>query len=355
MIQYYKWQCISECAGIKALLKEMLIREVSIIKGRKVYRTMNYIVMDLEWNQSAKNNSDNDLLFEIIEIGAVKLNQDMKKIGTYQRLIKPVVYKKIHPIIANLTGLKEGDFTCEKDFKYVIHEFLKWCGEDYVICTFGSQDIYELECNMKYYGCEIPWKYPFKYIDVQKIYAVGQENLCEQRSLESVVNFYHIRQSNVYHRALGDAAYTAEILKRLDRKDIGKYMSLEHFNLPRNRQEIREINLGTHLEYLSEEYEDKEVLLKNPDIYVTRCMECGKKCRKKIKWFSDTAKYLCIAKCEEHGFIQGVLNVKKTYGNGGYYVVRKVSMVDKDKMQSIAEKKAAIREKRRQKRHNKQQ
>lgn len=314
---------------------------------------MNYIVIDLEWNQSAKNNADNELNFEIIEIGAVKLNQDMKKIGTYQRLIRPTVHKKIHPIITNITGLRDDDFTYEKDFKYVIREFLRWCGTDYVICTFGSQDIYELECNMKYHGCEIMWKYPFKYIDVQKIFAIGHNDICEQKSLEAVVNFYHIKQKNVYHRALGDAAYTAEILGKLDKSDIEKYMSLEHFNLPARKQDIREINLGTHLEYLSEEYDDKEVLLKNPDIYITRCMKCGKKCRKKIKWFSDATKYTCIAKCEEHGFIQGVLNVKKVYGSSGYYAIRKVCMVDEDKVQSVMDKKEAIREKRRQKRHNK--
>jgi hypothetical protein len=130
-------------------------------------------------------------------------------------------------------------------------------------------------------------------------------------------------------------------------------MSLEHFNLPVNKNEEQEVDLGTHLEYLSEKYEDKEILLKNTDIYITRCMECGKKCRKKIKWFSDTSKYHCIAKCEKHGFIEGVLSIKKTYGNSGYYAIKKTYMVDEDKMQVIMDRKEIIREKRRQKRHNK--
>lgn len=322
-------------------------------KLRKAYLIMNYIVIDLEWNQPCKNNSDDDLLFEIIEIGAVKLDQNMKKTGTYQRLIKPTLYKKIHTIITNITGLKDDDFKCEKDFKYVIKEFLRWCGEDYILCTFGSQDIYELECNMKYHGCEIPWKFPFRYIDVQKIFSVENDYESEQKSLESVVKFYNIKQKNVYHRALGDATYTAEILKLLNKEDIEKYISLEHFNLPTDKREEKDINLGTHLEYLSLEYEEKEVLLKNPNIYITRCMICGKKCRKKIKWFSDTAKYMCISKCEYHGFIQGTLYIKKTYGSGGYYAIRKVSMVDEDKVKVVTDRKEVLREKRRQKRHNK--
>ncbi len=38
---------------------------------------MNYIVFDLEWNQAAdlKTRRENRLLFEIIEIGAIKLNE----------------------------------------------------------------------------------------------------------------------------------------------------------------------------------------------------------------------------------------------------------------------------------------
>ena len=46
---------------------------------------MNYIVFDLEWNQSpeGKERSDRYLQFEIVEIGAVKLDQNRKPIGSF--------------------------------------------------------------------------------------------------------------------------------------------------------------------------------------------------------------------------------------------------------------------------------
>jgi DNA polymerase III epsilon subunit-like protein len=55
---------------------------------------MNYIVFDLEWNQSpeGKERSDRYLQFEIVEIGAVKLDQNRKPIGEFRRLVKPQVY-----------------------------------------------------------------------------------------------------------------------------------------------------------------------------------------------------------------------------------------------------------------------
>ena len=48
-----------------------------------------YIVLDLEWNQSpaGKEGQTSSLPFEIIEIGAVELNESMKKVGEFRRLI----------------------------------------------------------------------------------------------------------------------------------------------------------------------------------------------------------------------------------------------------------------------------
>ena len=51
---------------------------------------MNYIVMDLEWNQSpdGKIGSYDDVPFEIIQIGAVKLDDKLQKeafLSVYRR------------------------------------------------------------------------------------------------------------------------------------------------------------------------------------------------------------------------------------------------------------------------------
>ena len=68
---------------------------------------MNYIVFDLEWNQSpnGKEDSVEHLPFEIIEIGAEKLNGNLEQTGTFQnhKLIRPKVYKKMHFKISEVT------------------------------------------------------------------------------------------------------------------------------------------------------------------------------------------------------------------------------------------------------------
>ena len=67
---------------------------------------MNYIVLDLEWNQSSdKFNRECGLPFEILEIGAVKLNKKMKIIDQYDELIKPQIYHTIHYITTKIINI----------------------------------------------------------------------------------------------------------------------------------------------------------------------------------------------------------------------------------------------------------
>ena len=91
--------------------------------------------------------------FEIIEIGAVKLNSERQIIDQYQVLIQPRVYKKLHhrtrEIIQMDMKLLEGEGI---PFYRAVKEFLKWCGEDALFCSWGNSDLLELQRNMKYYG-----------------------------------------------------------------------------------------------------------------------------------------------------------------------------------------------------------
>ena len=61
---------------------------------------MEYIVLDLEWNQSntGKEDAVEKLPFEIIEIGAIKLNKERVMVSEFNELIKPQVYHEMHKI-----------------------------------------------------------------------------------------------------------------------------------------------------------------------------------------------------------------------------------------------------------------
>ncbi|MCI8669846.1 MAG: exonuclease domain-containing protein [Lachnospiraceae bacterium] len=319
---------------------------------------MNYIVFDLEWNQTINQNNKNKtdaLQFEIIEVGAVMLDEDFNEISRYSSLIKPVLHQKIHPIIKEITKITDEELQTQRDFKTVISEFFQWCGEDYVLCTYGNQDLMELQNNLEYHGINcmelgIRWSYPMMYIDVQKIFGLAQNENNEQRSLESAVIQLNLVQDKDFHRALEDAIYTAGILRKMERDLIFGNYSLDYYRIPETRQEEKEIKISGHNEFISTGYDCKEMLLEQPYLYVTRCVICDKKCRKKIKWFADNSKYICVSVCPEHGIMEGTIHVKHNKIRDVYYAIRKVGLINDEELENIILKKENIKERRRQKR-----
>ena len=82
----------------------------------------NYIVFDLEWNQgeSVREQELKELPFEIVEIGAVRLNEDRVETGTFSRLIHPQVYQTMHQITGKIIHLTMDDLKDADPFTTVI-------------------------------------------------------------------------------------------------------------------------------------------------------------------------------------------------------------------------------------------
>ena len=90
---------------------------------------MNYIVFDLEWNQSpgGKKYSNSRLPFEIIEIGAVKMNEQREVVDVFQRLVKPQVYNWIHDSIHEVIHVDYKDLADGVLFPQAVEE---WTGAE---------------------------------------------------------------------------------------------------------------------------------------------------------------------------------------------------------------------------------
>ncbi|MEG2699668.1 MAG: 3'-5' exonuclease, partial [Hungatella sp.] len=132
----------------------------------------NYIVFDLEWNQSpqGKDNSIEELPFEIIEIGAVKLDENFQSISEFHKLVLPKVYQQMHYKISEVTHMNMAQLRLEgEEFREVVAEFMAWCGTEFRFCTWGSMDLTELQRNMHYYQIPNPWVVPLLYYDIQKL------------------------------------------------------------------------------------------------------------------------------------------------------------------------------------------
>lgn len=125
---------------------------------------MEYVVVDFEWNQSSRpGHSSGRLPFEIIEIGAVKLDEDLREIGRFSRTVRPKVYKKLHYMTRELTGISQQELDGSDPFPYVLVDFMLWCGNDFIFCTWGNTDLVELQRNMRFFNLEDLLVGPIRY------------------------------------------------------------------------------------------------------------------------------------------------------------------------------------------------
>lgn len=314
---------------------------------------MEYVVVDFEWNQSpyGKNTSNKHLPFEIIEIGAVKLNEKGEEIDRFEEVIKPKVYKRMHHVTKSLTGITEKDLSQGKAFPKILVEFMLWCGDDFVFCTWGNLDLLELQRNMKFYHLEDLLVGPIKYYNVQKLFRIFYDEENSAASLEYAVDFLKIKRNGNFHRAINDAEYTAEIFALMDKKEAEKWYTVDYYRNPRTRKEELKLVYETYFKYVSKEFDSKEAAMADREVRTTRCYQCGRSALKRIRWFSGKNRcYYCLAECAEHGYIRGKIRLKKT-DEDKVYVVKTLRRIDEEGAKQISAMKEEVRQKRQEKRH----
>ena len=302
-------------------------------------KEMNYIVLDLEWNQSNTGEEPEvkEIPFEIIDIGAIKLNKEREMISEFNQLVKPTVYQHMHKITSNLIHLHMKDLQKGHPFVEVIGEFLSWVGKDYIFCTWGPLDLYELQRNMRYYHLEPLSDTPIRFLDVQKLFSIAYEDKKSRRNLEYAIDYLKLEKDIPFHRAFSDAYYTAKILSCIDESVLENY-SIDTFILPKSRQEEIHVMFHDYMKYISREFSDKQKALEDREVISTKCYLCHKNIRRKIRWFSPNGKhYYSISFCPVHGYMKSKIRIRKTESDG-VYVVKTSKFISEEDCQKILEK-----------------
>lgn len=181
---------------------------------------MQAIILDLEWNQPMSfrsggyRQSGGKLLFEMIQIGAVKLDAERRIIDTFNRLIQPSCYRRLNPHIEKITHITEAQLSEAPYFDEVYGDFIRWCGEDSVLLTWGCDDISVFEQNVRYFNCEPPLP---PVCDIQRQFSEQQETPAERKSLKRAMELLEIEPTDekAFHNALNDAYYTALVYQHM--------------------------------------------------------------------------------------------------------------------------------------------
>lgn len=319
---------------------------------------MSYIVFDLEWNQSPIGQAGEHprMPFEIIEIGAVKLDENYNIIDEFSRLVKPRIYTKIHKVIRQMLSYDEKILRKEGiPFKQACSEFLKWCGDDPAFCTWGSSDLYYLQNNMDFYYMK-KMIFPLKYYNIQQIYADKYDpegNICK---LEKAVEDMGLVDSEPFHTAMNDARYTAKVLEVSGLGDISDKYTFDIYRHPKKFADRVEAFHDDRIDEISEEFPSKRAAMADKSLSTIKCVKCGRKTGRKIKWFPYTGSTdMAVGKCLYHGFMAGTVKCKQVGDStDNIFILKKTVPISRAEYEHIKERERQVytkkREKERQKR-----
>ena len=311
--------------------------------------------MDLEWNQSYCGHAGENprLPFEIIEIGATKLDSKFNIIDQYGSIIKPRIYKRLQSKIRELLNYDEAVLRTGRPFDVVFREFKKWCGEDYIFCTWGPLDLTYLQQNMDFYYLK-KFTFPLKFYNLQEIYAINHYNDKSQMpSLEKAVTELNIPIKEPFHCAKNDAYYTAKVLQSMSHKKFADMYSIDYYQYPTCAEEEIFSQHSNYSEYITRTFKNKKEALCDKNITTLRCHKCNRKLPKKIRWFvNNSSTQLCVGKCWTHGLICGKIRFKTTK-DGYVFIIKTVEKITKKDFEQIKNRQNDLRLRRKEKRQQK--
>lgn len=179
---------------------------------------MKHVVIDLEMNCTNKQYYKNaKCRMEIIQIGAILLDEDYKEIGSFSTLVKPQYNNCIEQKYVELTGITWEMVQNAPFFEEAIHSFFSWietiCDEVEIV-SWSENDWIQISQEAyakQYIFSDFEDKCLDNWNDFQEEY--GHTLFLDERcSLMKAVQKANLSFQGQQHNALYDAKNTANLL-----------------------------------------------------------------------------------------------------------------------------------------------
>ncbi len=282
---------------------------------------MQYVIMDLEWNNTyAKKKAG--FLNEIIEIGAVKLDENLDLVDEFSYIIRSQIGRKLRGSVKRLTNLTNDDISSGIPFTKAFSMFKTWIGDidNTVVLTWGDSDIRVLLDNYSYLNGLKRIPFLKHYCDMQKYYQKVKASHPERQiSLtDAAIECGIDPEAYTHHRALGDSRLTADIFEII-------------YNEKSFEKEIYECGdeFYDRLLYKAKVIKNIDSPLIDKKRLEHRCDICGELCKIISPWKFSCQFFRAEFYCENCDVTYSVkVKFKKLYDRMDYKKV--VSVVEKD-------------------------
>lgn len=170
---------------------------------------MKYIIYDLEatcWRGRPPGGHN-----EVIEIGAVKIDEYAQVVSSFNKFIKPLVNPVLSSFCKKLTSISQENVDSAKLFDKTSQEFIDWMTEDdeeYFLCAWGQFDQQLLinDCNLH----KIDYSWTYNHVDIKSQYH-SYKKMPKHGGLKATVKKEGFQFDGIQHRAISDAENLAKI------------------------------------------------------------------------------------------------------------------------------------------------
>jgi inhibitor of KinA sporulation pathway (predicted exonuclease) len=177
---------------------------------------MNRIFIDFEMNGTdPRLVSAKCLRQEIVEIGAVKMDQANRVIERFRCMVKPEFNGVIEKEIFRLTGIENADAWAAVELEQALAQFEAWCGtEDITIYAWSENDRAQLKRECAYKGIESRFleEAQTTWVDFQKQFSeqLGEKHIM---ALCAAMQRMEIDVDGTLHDASWDAYNCAKLMQ----------------------------------------------------------------------------------------------------------------------------------------------
>jgi inhibitor of KinA sporulation pathway (predicted exonuclease) len=181
----------------------------------------NYVVIDLEMCNTYKSimNSKTNYKQELIQIGAVSLDENYDVIDSFATYVSPK-FGTVDGYIKQLTGISKEDTKNAPSSKDALESFVSWLPEDAKIVTWSRNDEKQIKNELQRKNFDIPeLRETFgTWTDCQQMFG-NKLNTNKKYKLSEALSIADICYDDGAHDALIDARNTARLFAKIQSEE----------------------------------------------------------------------------------------------------------------------------------------
>lgn len=175
---------------------------------------MRYLVVDLEATCDDGPHFSRENM-EIIEIGAVRLDEELQPADEFMSFVHPVLFPQLSTFCKRLTSIKQSDVDDADPFPLVFERFLDWIGDsEHRFCSWGEYDKTQFARDCQRHEVPMPSWFAATHFNVKRHFAAQHDGQSRWGMSEALARI-GLEMEGTLHRGIDDARNIARIAQTL--------------------------------------------------------------------------------------------------------------------------------------------